>query len=455
MSSIAVSAPGAVSVPAIRETTRSIVNVPIGYLRAFITGLVVVHHALLAYHPFAPSPNASLVAEPRWWAAFPVVDAQRSMGTTLIVGFNETFFMSLMFLLSGLFAWHSIQRKGPRAFLQGRALRLGVPFAVASLLLAPLAYYPAYLQTTARATSGSFWEQWTSLGIWPSGPVWFVWVLLAFDCLAAAFLAYLPRVADAWRDFWERTSTSSFRFFATLAACSLVLYLPMAMTFGFMHWWAFGPFSVQTSRVLHYALYFFVGVALGGIGLERGVVREDGPLSRRWIVFPIVALVAFVFAAGLAIAASTSPGAATTWEALGAVGFVLSCAASSCAMLALFLRFARRPNAIGDSLRDNAYGIYLVHYALVSWLQYSLSVVERRRHPEGGDRDCRRAGAELGHERDAAGHSGSAAGGLGQNSLAFVSVNSQPPTRNAQEVPQTAGKHDWELGIGSWELTLK
>ena len=41
-------------------------------------------------------------------------------------------------------------------------------------------------------------------------------------------------------------------------------------------------------------------------------------------------------------------------------------------MLALFLRFARRPNAIGDSLRDNAYGIYLVHYAFVSWLQYSL-----------------------------------------------------------------------------------
>ena len=41
-------------------------------------------------------------------------------------------------------------------------------------------------------------------------------------------------------------------------------------------------------------------------------------------------------------------------------------------MLALLLRFARPPNAIGDSLRDNAYGIYLVHYAFVSWLQYSL-----------------------------------------------------------------------------------
>jgi hypothetical protein len=29
-------------------------NVPVGYLRAFITVLVVAHHAALAYHPFAP-----------------------------------------------------------------------------------------------------------------------------------------------------------------------------------------------------------------------------------------------------------------------------------------------------------------------------------------------------------------------------------------------------------------
>jgi len=41
------------------------------------------------------------------------------------------------------------------------------------------------------------------------------------------------------------------------------------------------------------------------------------------------------------------------------------------AFLALFLRFAK-PRKIFDSLRENAYGIYLVHYAFVSWLQYAL-----------------------------------------------------------------------------------
>ncbi len=362
--------------------------------------------------------------------------------------------MSLMFLLSGLFAWHSLQRKGPRAFLRGTCLRLGVPFAVASLLLAPLAYYPAYLQTTARATSGSFWEQWTSLGIWPSGPVWFVWVLLAFDCLAAASSRMLPRVADAWRDFWGRTSTSSFRFFATLVG---VLARPLSADGDGVWIHALvGVRSVQRADEPCAPLRLLL--------FRRRGSRRHRPRARRrargWPARRAGGSFSARRARGVRIRRRSSrlprrPRLVPPrrWGALGAVGFALSCAASSCAMLALFLRFARRPNAIGDSLRDNAYGIYLVHYAFVSWLQYLAVVVERRRHPEGGDRDCRRAGAELGHERDAAGHSGSAAGGLAQNSTAFVSVNSQPPTLSAQEVPQTAGKHDWELGIGNWKLT--
>ena len=40
--------------------------------------------------------------------------------------------------------------------------------------------------------------------------------------------------------------------------------------------------------------------------------------------------------------------------------------------MAIFARFTRRRSVIWDSLTRNAYGIYLVHYAFVSWLQYGL-----------------------------------------------------------------------------------
>ncbi len=58
--------------------------------------------------------------------------------------------------------------------------------------------------------------------------------------------------------------------------------------------------------------------------------------------------------------------------AVSSLDFVTSCAASRLFFLALFLRFAHAPNRVMDSLSANAFGIYLVHYACVSWLQLAL-----------------------------------------------------------------------------------
>jgi hypothetical protein len=48
-------------------------------------------------------------------------------------------------------------------------------------------------------------------------------------------------------------------------------------------------------------------------------------------------------------------------------------AASSFAFLAWFERFARWRRKVFDSLTANAYGIYLIHYAFVSWLHLALA----------------------------------------------------------------------------------
>jgi len=137
-------------------------NIAVGYLRACVTALVVAHHAILAYHPFAPPPPASLNGGPQWWRAFPVVDSHRWVGFSLLAGFNDIFFMSLMFFLSGLFVWNSLERKGNGAFLRDRLLRLGIPFAAVAVLVAPLAYYPTYLQASVHPTFTDFRGQWLS-----------------------------------------------------------------------------------------------------------------------------------------------------------------------------------------------------------------------------------------------------------------------------------------------------
>lgn len=347
-------------------------NVPLGYLRTFVTLLVVLHHTVLAYNVYAPAPATSLLAQPRIWQAFPVSDPHRTPGLDLLVGFNDTFFMSLMFLISGLFAWPSLARKGAGTFVRDRFRRLGLPFLACAGVLAPLAYYPAYLQSR---THDGFWSEWLRLGDWPAGPAWFLWVLLAFGCVAAAMYKLAPRWGDALGRITGRLSTTPIKYFGALLAVSALAYLPMGAAFDPMRWVTFGPFFVQISRVLHYAVYFFAGAGLGAFGADRGLFARDGKLARRWPLWIAASVLAYVFAIAMfltIIATLPKGGPGALLMAFGNFSFVLSCATTSFATIALFVRFARNAHRATDSLSANAYGIYLYHYVAVSWIELAL-----------------------------------------------------------------------------------
>jgi peptidoglycan/LPS O-acetylase OafA/YrhL len=344
-----------------------------GRLRAFLTALVVAHHAVLAYHPWAPPPPASLDSPIRWWLAFPVVDTQRWTGWALFVGWNDSFFMALMFFLSGLFAWSSLRRKGSGGFVLSRLLRLGVPFVFAAGILAPLAYYPAYLQTPAEHHSVAvFWNQWRALGAWPAGPAWFIWVLLAFGCVAAAFY----KVSPHWAESANRAASPILHrpsiFAAILILVSGVAYIPMAAHFGPLDWKMWGPFSFQTSRLFLYAAYFAAGLIVGAGPAGQALLLADGRLAKRWIIWVSTALAAFIAASAISVVAMTHNSAPRLLGFLVLAAMPISCAASSLALMAVFVRFAKSRRPVLESFGAAAYGIYLVHYPVVSWTQYAL-----------------------------------------------------------------------------------
>src|SRR5215472_10432655 len=248
--------------PTVNSPT-SAYNVSVGYLRAFITLMVVAHHAVLAYHPYAPAPPSTLIAVPRIWQAFPVVDAQRSTLFALFVGFNDIFFMALMFFLSGLFVWKSLERKGAGIFLRDRAMRLGLPFFLSAAVVAPLAYYPTYLQSRATGGASGFLTQWFSLGNWPSGPAWFVWVLLSFDAITALLLFALPKWGESLGSLTSGADRRPGLLFAILLLVSAAAYVPLAVIFTPFRWSAWGPFTFQTGRGLNYFIYFLLGAGVG------------------------------------------------------------------------------------------------------------------------------------------------------------------------------------------------
>ncbi|HEX3953377.1 MAG TPA: acyltransferase [Stellaceae bacterium] len=348
-------------------------SLAIDNLRAVVIILVLSFHSVLAYLQFLPHHPFAFDGPPLAWRAFPIVDTQRWLGFDLYCAWQDVFLMSFFFMLSGLFAWPSLSRKGARAFLGDRLLRIGLPFAVVVLLLMPITQYPTYLQTAADPSIADYWRKWLALSIWPSGPMWFLWLLLIGDIAVAGLYQLMQSRREALTRFSHYARAHPVRFLAGVLLASVLAYVPPALVFGTQGWAQWGPFAVQFCRPLHYAVYFFAGVAIGACGIERGLLAADGPLARHWRRWLIAAPPLFFAWAGLTgLTMGQGAGASLGLQAIDDVSYAAACLASCFMVFALALHLGRRRWPVLDSLKANAYGMYLIHYLFVVWLQYAL-----------------------------------------------------------------------------------
>jgi len=366
-------------------------------IRAAVIIIVVAFHSMLAYLGSLPRSPARFGEPPYRWVTFPIIDSERWFGFDLFCALQNLYLMSFMFLLSGLFVWPSLKRKGATTFVRGRLLRLGVPAAIGMGLLMPMTHFATYRVTTLNPSLLAFWRDWLALPFWPTGPIWFIWQLLALDLVVAILWRFAPRSGE----FLARSSASGVdcpaRYFFGLAAVSATAYAPLALLFGPWEWWQVGPVAVQSSRPLLYAVYFFAGVGIGAYGLDRGLFATDGMLARRWTRWLLIALTTFVvWIIVTAIGLERAETVPIELQLAAALAFVSACAAGCFAFAAVFLRYATRRSSLLRSLSEYAFGIYLVHYAFVVWLQYALLSIPLWAPSKGDDRVRRRAAAELG-----------------------------------------------------------
>lgn len=348
-------------------------NLAISNLRGIVIVIVIAFHSSLAYLASIPAQSARFEQAPYMWQAFPIVDTHRWIGFDVFCAWQDVSLISLMFFLGGLFVAPSLLRKGSRTYVTGRLSRIGLPFALAVLLLSPLALYPAYSVRTVDPGFADFWEQWTSLPFWPNGPEWFLWLLLIMNVIAAGLYAVAPGYIKRLGSLATWACKCQTVFFATLVMVSFVAYVPLALIYSPWSWISIGPFSLQLSRPMHYLTYFLAGLAVGQMGLNRGLFAQDGPLARRWLIWFSAAVVSFGFWAGLTFLTMPDWGSAHfTSQIAATAAYPVACASGCLFLLAICLRFSRNHIKVLDSLSANAYAMYLVHYVFVVWLQYAL-----------------------------------------------------------------------------------
>ena len=58
------------------------------------------------------------------------------------------------------------------------------------------------------------------------------------------------------------------------------------------------------------------------------------------------------------------------------IAFTFTCSIAVLGFISIFLRFTKQSNGIIENLRRNSFGIYIIHYLIVTWLPFWLLQIQ-------------------------------------------------------------------------------
>jgi peptidoglycan/LPS O-acetylase OafA/YrhL len=320
-------------------------------LRAFVILLVVVLHGSMTYMAYAPS----------WWY---VLDPQNSLFFTSLILLLDIPIMLIMFFIAGYFALPSLSKRGPRAFLKEKFIRVGMPWIVGVLLLAPPT---AYLIYYSRAIPITFFQFWTT-EFWGEGyqqsVYWFLGILLFFFLLLSLVYTFSGNLQSAKRHLGQPSWKLFAGFWAlmTLGMFLMNQLFPVADAW-FTHWYIL---VFQPLRLPLYLGYFILGL----YAYLNGWFSEGG-YQPRLVPWAALAFLSGVLYLGYRLfVMPASPEPTLLIQAGYAVLFNTFCLSALLAGVALFQQKVNRAGPFWGSLALNAYGIYFIHPLILYPLAY-------------------------------------------------------------------------------------
>jgi glucans biosynthesis protein C len=270
--------------------------------------------------------------------------------------------MGFFFLLAGYFTPGSYDRKGAASFLRDPLVRLGIPWLLYDLLLAPLVVY------IAGGLHGSYWSFYGDYLLHvrtiSPGPVWFIKALLLFTFLYAAWRGVSRHRPHAAARAWKLPSKRRiYGFIFALALVSFVvrIWWPIG-------WW-FQPFSLELALFPQYISLYILGLIASR---HNWFFELSARMGKVWLWTALIATA--INALCWAIPSMTMPvgwGMVhqmnyffggfhwqalvwAVWEAFLVVGVCLG-------LLALFRQHWNRQGRLTKGLAANTYTVYLIH----------------------------------------------------------------------------------------------
>ncbi|MET7326672.1 acyltransferase family protein [Nonomuraea sp. NPDC005650] len=313
-----------------RTRLRSIDN-----LRIVLTALVVAHHAAVTYGNI-----------PLWFYIEPAKDPS-GVALDILVVFDQAFFMGFFFLISGFFTPGSYDRKGPRAFMRDRLVRLGIPLLVFLVLLRPLVNFGGL----ATRPEMPYWQYY--LGSWDPGPMWFAEVLIVFALAYAWWRSRRPAPAPSPAPLRLRRVVL---FVLGLSLATFLWRIPVPTG-------SYVPvLGLPTPSFMPQYVAMF---AVGCVAFRRGWF-ETLPARAGHLAFAAAGVSTAVLLPLSAMTGGAVNSAVTaTWESAFAVSMVIG-------LSVLFRERFAGQGPRGRFLSDHAFTVYIIHPLVLVAIGYAL-----------------------------------------------------------------------------------
>ncbi len=335
-------------------------------VRAFALILGIVFHASLSFLPFFIG-----------WA---VMDISTSQWIGMFMLVSHSFRMPLFFLLAGFFSHMTLQKRGVKAFVSSRFMRIAVPFLVAWFLLRPLLVSGWVMGGASLQGDVDIWaglsQGFASLLELPKDllvgtHLWFLYYLLLVS-VAVVVLKQIINLHPPSKNKLGRLADQLTSWLCQSRLAIGVLAVATTVCLWFMDTW--GLDTPDKSLTPHLPiLLVYGGFFVFGCLLHRQTPLIDQLAKVTWgkVVLCILAIVAATILSSFQMQFGHP-----NYDLLKA-GFVACYAVMMWTLVAisigLFKRFFSQPNNIVRYIADASYWLYLIHLPIVVWLQVAFA----------------------------------------------------------------------------------
>ncbi len=290
---------------------------------------------------------------------------------SIFQSFTQGYFMGFLFLISGYFVAKSYDKKGCKKFLAERLIRLGIPTLIYMLVINPFIVYVLIGDTWDRPMFLKYYMNYIISFdfIGSSGPLWFAFALLIFNCVYA-LIRTLNKKPIVKKDQKLPGTKATILLILIIAVVAFLIRLVQPIDTDII--------NMQLCFFSQYIILFIVGVKAGRYQWFAQLPYKTG---RNWLLAALIPgiitwFILMLAGGALDIGFDVYKGGLTWQSAAYALWEAFIAVAMAAGLIGVFQEKCNKQSKLVKNLSDNSFGVYMFHAPIIITLSMVLTNIE-------------------------------------------------------------------------------